>query len=301
MREKHVFFCIFLTLILPFALSALDLGVYGKTFQVKEPNLLDQIHEKLFLLEQNGTLAAHQEKMVEEAQKRIRRPKKVEGISPSSAQRIYTYDPTIQIQKDIKDHKGRIIHPKGTEINPLHLKPYTKEMLFIDGDQQKEGMLAFLKLQKTLLKKKEDKNPSKGILIILVNGSPLDFETAVKDVFKKEGKDINDIPLPIYFDQGGRITKKFGILHTPALLYQKKDEALLEIEENTPEAFLAKETSIRDTNIRDTSIKDTSLSETGLSGTLITRGLITQGFLTQGFVPQRGLPSRVVLQRGFQK
>lgn len=180
---------------------AKDLGTFGETFEIQEKDLIEVIQGKLKRLEADGTLKTHQEKIKALAKKRIQRPEPVQGITRSKKYRSLTYDPTLILPYDLKDHQGRVFQKSGTKINPLKIRPFTKTLVFIDGDDEEQVFLAAAK-----------KQPTK---IILVSGSPFEL--------------MKQLGTPIYFDQGGKLTKKLGIQHVPARVYQQG--LLLQIEE----------------------------------------------------------------------
>src|ERR1700722_19104174 len=64
--------------------KAKSFGVHGHTFEIIEPDLLKQIGHKLKVLEENGTLAEHKNKLLQQAKKSISHPKPVLGISKAT-------------------------------------------------------------------------------------------------------------------------------------------------------------------------------------------------------------------------
>jgi conjugal transfer pilus assembly protein TraW len=183
-------------------LLAKDLGSYGETFPIQEQNMLDVLVQKL----QHISLEKHQKIIQEKIQKNIKRPQKVEGVMKTKTKRIFVFDPSIVVSKDLKDHQGKIFFKEGTKVNPLHYRSLTKPLLFIDGDDP---------LQRHWAQKKRDKNPLSKV--ILIKGEPM---------MRKE-------KYPIYFDQQGLLVKKLGIYQVPAYVIQKND--VLEIHEVFPD------------------------------------------------------------------
>lgn len=119
----------------------------------------------------------------------------MEGILKAQETRVFTYDPTYVVKDDIKDHLGRVIHPKGKRINPLETISLSQSLLFFDGDDPEQVAFAKAKLN------------SGPIRLILVKGAPLALS--------------EDWNVPVYFDQGGFLTKKLGIRHVPAFVSQE--------------------------------------------------------------------------------
>lgn len=204
MKKERLMKLVFLMFLSLTFLAAKDLGTFGETFPIAEKSLLEVIKTKLQKLQDEGRLALHQEEIKARLLKTIYRPSPVEGIKTTKEPRTYTYDPSIIIPSDLKDHEGRIIQTTGTVINPLNTVSLSKALLFIDGDDEKQVSWA-------LAQNKSAPAPK----IILISGSP--FELMEKH------------DLRFYFDQGGAITKKFKIAQVPARVTQSG--LILKIEE----------------------------------------------------------------------
>ena len=181
-----------------------DLGVFGALFPIEENNLIEVIQAKLLKLQKEGTLEQHQQTIKNKVKKQIERPAPVEGIIHTVEPRTFTFDPSITVTNDLKDHQGTIFHHKGERVNPLKLRELTKPLLFIDGDVPEHITWAFSILKNHPLAK-----------VILVKGAPLQM--------------MKDLGIQVFFDQFGRITHKLGIKQVPAIVTQ--DDLLLKIEE----------------------------------------------------------------------
>ncbi|EPR11046.1 hypothetical protein M527_04845 [Sphingobium indicum IP26] len=94
----------------------------------------------------------------------------------------------------MRDHKGNLIAAAGQKVNPLDFVAIRQDLVFIDGDDR--AQLAWATARYTDVAAK----------IIFVNGSPIEQMTAKKRRF--------------YFDQEGKLTRTFGIEHTPAVVSQ---------------------------------------------------------------------------------
>ena len=114
--------------------------------------------------------------------------------------RTWRHDPSLIVQADIKDHKGRVIALKGTRVNPLETLSWGPPVLMIDGDDP--AQLAWAKSQDTTAH------------WVLVKGLPLDLE-------EQTGR-------PIYFDQGSVLTQNFGITQVPCRITQQGKQLLVE-------------------------------------------------------------------------
>lgn len=188
--------------------SSKDLGVFGETFEISEKDLLEQIFSRLKVLQETGKLEAEQKKVTERVKEMISHPQPVIGITPTQVRREYQFDPTITVTRDLTDHRGQVFAKKGDRFNPLDRISFSKPLLFIDGDDEKQVQWAVSKLQD------ENIQGHKFSKIILIKGSPLDLQSSLKDQ--------SHVVQPLYFDQHGVLTTKLGIEHVPAIVFQKK-------------------------------------------------------------------------------
>ena len=68
-------------IILTGSIHAKQLGTFGETFVIKEPDLLEQIRAKLYKLQENGTIEQHQQIIQQKTIAAINRPNKVQGLT----------------------------------------------------------------------------------------------------------------------------------------------------------------------------------------------------------------------------
>ena len=186
---------------LPVSAQARDYGQHGTVFPVIERDLLEQIQSRLIAMEASGETARLNEKLKRQTLARVNRPAPVAGIARASETRRWSFDPTITLAADIRGAKGELIHTAGTRVNPLDSVSLRSDLLFIDGDDPDQ--LAWALKQNA------------GAKLILVKGAPLKLMKARQRRF--------------YFDQGGKLTGKFGIGAVPARVRQ--NGRLLEISE----------------------------------------------------------------------
>ena len=170
--------------------SAKDLGVRGAVWRIEEPDLLDEIESRLGNMKASGELARMHSEAAERAREQLEAPPRVAGIRPAHFIRIRRFDPSITIERDIFAHDGKLLAARGTRINPLKKHPLTRALLFIDGTRQVEVAWAIAR--------------EKPSVVILLAGRPL-------DLMRTHGR-------AFYFDQGGRLARRFGLLATPSLL-----------------------------------------------------------------------------------
>lgn len=155
--------------------------------------MIEVLMRRLGQLKESGKLEAFQNDFKEKAKKRIMEPKAVSHITPTTHERVFYVDPTLTIEGNIVipeglNHAGHVLAKKGDRVNPLHTLRIHKGLLFIDGDDEVQQQFAA--------------EHANQFDIVLVKGKPLELE--------------DKLNLPIFFDQGGIITKRYGITHVPA-------------------------------------------------------------------------------------
>lgn len=174
--------------------SSRNYGQQGALFPVIEPDVLTMIERKLRAAEASGKIASMNKELTRRTTAKVRRPPPVAGLVTATKARSWTYDPTITIGDDIRDHKGTLIIPRGRRINPLDTVGLRQSLVFLNGDDPEQ--VAWALRSTTQLNAK----------LILVGGSPFDAMKAAQRRF--------------FFDQGGQLTSKFGIHAVPAVVEQ---------------------------------------------------------------------------------
>ena len=180
--------------------SSKDLGVRGAAWPIAEPDLLAEIERRLSALDETGALARLEGEAAAHARARIEEPEAVAGIAPAREPRTRLFDPAITLKNDIRFSDGTLA-AAGTRIDPLRRVSLSRDILFIDGTREAEVAWALGRAR-----------PSK---IVLLAGRPLDLARA-------HGR-------PFFFDQGGRLARRFGLRATPTLV--TRDGAHLRITE----------------------------------------------------------------------
>ncbi len=187
-----------------------NLGVEGSVYQIVEPDMLTGIHEKLEMMKTNGELERQKQAVIRRTIQHILRPRPVSGVSdlPKGKKPVVRYfNPTIILNKNIKNANNDIIARKGTRVNPLDSIRFNETLIFINGDNARQIHWA-----NQLIKR--DTQKQKPFKIILVNG---DINATAKALHHQ-----------IYFDQHGTLCHHFKIKHTPTLVFQptqNKDES----------------------------------------------------------------------------
>lgn len=184
--------------------QAKDLGTTGHLFEIGETDLLAFIQQRLKGMAESGELAQMQRDTEERVKAHAVRPTPVAGLSPATVNRTFPFDPTFTVGEDITDMQGRFIARKGDKVNPLDKVSMNQVLYFIDGDDRRQ--VAWLKRQLA---------GQVAFKVILVNGNVKDISDALDE--------------PVYFDQAGVLTTKFGFTHVPARVQQ--DGRVLKVDE----------------------------------------------------------------------
>jgi conjugal transfer pilus assembly protein TraW len=187
---------------------AKNIGVIGPVYPIAETDLLDLIQHRLETMKENGELQMANDEFKKNSIAYVNNPTPVSEVSHTVKPRTYSFDPTITVEKDIKDQDGNLIAKAGSRVNPLSAVTLNEALLFIDGSDHAQVDWAM----------KEDKTWQGRDKIILVNGP-------VVDLMKKYKKQF-------YLDQEGKLTQQLHITYVPAIVQQKG--FLLEISEVEP-------------------------------------------------------------------
>jgi conjugal transfer pilus assembly protein TraW len=202
---------VLLALLAPFAIGAgtplspiragVDHGQMGQTWPVIEPDLLAVIKTRLDAAQASGKLDALNRQFADKVKQRVMQPGPVAGIAAATEVRSWEFDPAIVVENDIRDHRGNLIAVAGQRVNPLALSGLSKKLVFINGNDSAELAWAM------------QRGGEEAAKIIFVDGSPFTQMQTHRRRF--------------YFDQDGRLTTHFGILHTPAVVERKGDLLLV--------------------------------------------------------------------------
>ena len=189
----------------PLPATAKDLGVRGATWPVAEPDLLEAIEARLLEMERSGKLARLEREARERARARLEEPDPVPGSVTATEKRSRLLDPSVTVAREIRTPEGTLLAAAGTRVNPLERMTLSRDLVFVDGRRGAE--IAWV-----LAREAEGGRPAR---IVLVAGRPL-------ELMRRHRR-------PFFFDQGGRLAARFGIVATPSLVVQAG--ALLRITE----------------------------------------------------------------------
>tara|TARA_A100000171_G_scaffold52288_1_gene69938 strand:+ start:127 stop:750 length:624 start_codon:yes stop_codon:yes gene_type:complete len=182
------------------SLEAKDLGTVGATFEIAEPCLIERLQNRMMAYQKSGKLEELQKVFERRVVKSLERPRPVSGLQKARKFQRRFYDPTLTLTSDYKDLQGRVFGRKGQQVNPLEYISFGADMIFFDGDDPEQVAWA-----------KKEPVTSKWVL---VRGAPFDLQ--------------NETGRPVYFDQGGLYTEKFGIKAIPARLRQEGKRLVIE-------------------------------------------------------------------------
>ena len=176
---------------------AADLGTIGPTYGIAEPHLLDFIEQRLRDKERSGEL----QRLMRDAQARgidaVRHPQPVAGLRTTEVSRTFYVDPSVTLDRNIVDAQGRLLFAAGTRRNPLDVVSFSKRLLFFDARDRRQVAEA-----RELIDRYDGQ-----VKPILTGGSYLELMKAWRS--------------PVYFDQQGTLTRRFGIRQVPALVSQE--------------------------------------------------------------------------------
>lgn len=185
---------------------ATDFGIAGQVFQIEEEPFIEMLKKRLDKID----LEQEKQKIQAAAKKRVENPLAVLSVNPATEDRVFYFDPSYILDKDVILPCGKIIHKAGTKANPLEYMDLSRKLFFIDARQPNQ--VAWLKER---LKNPLSEQKQKELIedrVILVGGS----------VFKLQELLGQEHASKVYFDQAGELTSKFGIKASPAIVLQER-------------------------------------------------------------------------------
>ena len=205
-------------LFIPLTTFAGTLGVYGSLYPIAEPDMLEQIYQKLSLMQSQGQVQQMQRQITQNTMAHILRPPPVAGVTdlnPGVAPKQFHFNPSITANRDITDNEGYTIVPLGQRYNPLSTIIWDDALVFINADNPQQvawaKQLLAVKAKTPIHTARIDNQhilnlAHRRIQIVLVKGD-------IKQAF-------NALHTHIYFDQQGRLCRQLHITHTPSVVYQ---------------------------------------------------------------------------------
>lgn len=197
--------------------QAKDLGVVGQVFPITEIDMLQWIAQRLKTLEQTGELASMQQQFKDTVKASVRRPRPV-GLVTTTSPEVFSVDPTLTLASDITGTDGKLIYPKGMQINPFDPATwpamaraakaqfqFNKTLVFFNGDDVQQRLWA-QEYQRQHAAGHETNESNKTIKWILTGGEP---ETTHQQLSAR-----------IYFDQQGNLSRKLTLKRVPSVVKQ---------------------------------------------------------------------------------
>ena len=169
----------------------------GPTYPIAEQSILKFIHERLAEKQRTGELARLEEQIRNRNTEAVRNPPPLPGIARTETARTFYFDPSFVLDHNVQDAKGRVLFPAGTRKNPLEVVSLSRHLLFFDARDEKQVARA-----QALIAHYQGK-----VKPILVGGSYLELMKRWKT--------------PVFYDQQGVLTRRFGIRQVPAIVSQE--------------------------------------------------------------------------------
>lgn len=195
--------------------KAVDFGTRGRIYTIEEQAFLQMIDERLKGVDQDKI----RQEMQERAKQKAKEPLAVEGVEPATEDRVFYFDPSYVLEKDIYLPNKDLFYKAGTRVNPIEEMnklgiSLDRRMIFIDAREDEQ--IQWLKEQLDQYKSESDKNSQTQAVIenrvILVGGRPFELQEELQ-------RDYQD--MIVYFDQGGMLTRKMEIKASPAIVTQE--------------------------------------------------------------------------------
>lgn len=173
--------------------TAGDLGVIGTTFEISEQDILSFISARLKQVEAEGRIDEMNRQFAAKVRAKVERPTPA-NIRTTTQPRSWLYDPTIVVDRDYSDHRGRVFARAGQRINPIERLPdFDRLLVFIDGDDERQVNWAL---------GQSEAHGEHRTKIILTNGAPMELMRNRRRQF--------------FFDQEARLVTHFNIQQVPA-------------------------------------------------------------------------------------
>jgi conjugal transfer pilus assembly protein TraW len=179
----------------------------GPVYSISEQDMLEHIQDRLESMRKDGSLQQFQDQAIARSKASIEAPKGVQ-LPRTQQDRRWLVDPTYVVPQDYADHRGQVFARAGERINPLERGTrLTKPLLFADGNDDVQVAAAAKLLQKWPTAK-----------LILTDGRWQSVSERLK--------------VRVFFDQGSRLVRTFGITAVPAMVSQHNN--MLEVHELVP-------------------------------------------------------------------
>lgn len=175
----------------------------GPTYAIAEPDMLAVLESRLVSMRQSGELERRQREYRDRILRQVESPSVAVELPAAATRSSHFFDPAYIAPTEIRDHGGKVVVAKGARINPLELVGWSRQLLFVDGRHADQVALAERLSRDPLIRP------------VLTAGS----YTRLMRRWQRQ----------VYFDQGGRLVRRFVISALPARVLQ--DGARLRIDQ----------------------------------------------------------------------
>jgi conjugal transfer pilus assembly protein TraW len=180
------------------AAMATDLGTIGPTYGIGEQDMLEWIEKWVTAKVDSGEALRYQQEQAERIKRKLAEPDAIKAVSKAQRGRTRYFDPTFVAAQNVTDEAGKILVAAGTTINPLDRINLTRPLIFFDARDPNQVAFA----------KKYIDGRAGLAKPVLVGGSYFELMRLWRT--------------PVYFDQQGSLTRRFGIEHVPAIVAQER-------------------------------------------------------------------------------
>ncbi|RZI57642.1 MAG: type-F conjugative transfer system protein TraW [Rubrivivax sp.] len=184
--------------------SAADLGTLGPTYPITEPHLLQMIEQRLKEAARTGELARIEAQAQRRGAEAVRHPPPVPGVVTTRVPRTFFFDPTLVLDRNVLGPRGELLFAAGTKKNPLEVISLSRALLFFDGRDARQVRQA-----RAIVAQHGGR-----VKPILTAGSYLALMQSWRT--------------PIYYDQGGSLSRRLGIRQVPARVTQEGQRLRIE-------------------------------------------------------------------------
>ena len=177
--------------------AAPDAGTLGPTYPITEAHLLQMIEQRLREAARTGELSRIEDEARSRGAHAVRHPMPVVEIVTTRVARSFLFDPTFVLGRNVLGPRGELLFPAGTRRNPLDVTSLSRPLLFFDARDSRQVSQAHAVITQHQGRVKP----------ILTAGSYLELMQVWRT--------------PVYYDQGGMLTRRLGIRQVPAMVTQQ--------------------------------------------------------------------------------
>lgn len=119
-----------------------DLGIQGHLSEITEPDLIEEMKKRVASIDWEEKKRA--------AIERFWKKQEFHVLPTADEERLREIDPTILVEKDLKDLAGNFIREAGDRVNPLRIRPFTQTIVVFNpvSEEEMSRVEAFLSAQR---------------------------------------------------------------------------------------------------------------------------------------------------------